>query len=137
MSSAKGYAVDTKVPVTRTKVEIEELCAKHGASAFGVFSDQASAFVTFDVRSTRVMFKLPTPADASSQELRSRWRGLLLCIKAKFEAVNRGVETFEEAFLSHVLAPDGRTFADHMGPKMKEIAKGSIEAPLMLTGPGS
>lgn len=131
MAPDRGYAVDTKVPVERTKVEIEKIALKNGAASFGVFSDQSHTLITFDVRGTRVLFRLPMPDNVSDQQRRSRWRGLMLCIKAKFEAINRGVETFEEAFLSHVLAPDGLTFADHMGPKMNEIAKGSIEAPLL------
>lgn len=40
---------------------------------------------------------------------RSRWRALLLTNKAKRESIDNGIETTEQAFLSHVVLPDGRT----------------------------
>jgi len=133
VTSSPGYAVDTKVPVVKTKAEIEALCLKHGARAYATMSEENLASIAFEVRGTRLLFRLPLPKPPDTQDSRSRWRGLLLCIKAKFEAVNRGVETFEEAFLSHIMTDDGRTVADHAVPRLKQIVAGNVP---LLPPPG-
>lgn len=127
-----GYAVDTKVPVVKTRAEIDALCVKHGAKNIATLTEEKRAVIAFELRGLRILFRLPLPKD-NEQDRRSRWRGLLLCIKAKFEAVNRGVETFEEAFLSHIMAEDGRTVADHAVPRLKQIVAGSVP---LLPPPG-
>ena len=52
--------------------------------------------------------------NAIAAEERRRWRALLLVIKAKLEAVQSGIVTFEEEFLAHVVMPDGRTVQQHV-----------------------
>lgn len=47
--------------------------------------------------------------EAFDQELRRRWRSLSLVIKAKLEAVESEITTFEEEFLAHIVLPGGRT----------------------------
>lgn len=133
MTSSPGYAVETKVPIVKTRQEIETLCAKHGASSFATLTEPKLATIAFAIRDMRVLFRLPLPNPNNGQDCRSRWRGLLLCIKAKFEAIARGVETFEEAFLSHIMAEDGRTVADHAVPRLKQIVAGDVP---LLPPPG-
>lgn len=133
MSKPVGYAIKTDVPVTRTKGEIEALCLKHGARAYATMNEEKSSAIAFEVRGLRLVFRLPLPNPLDGQDCRSRWRGLLLCLKAKFEAIERGVETFEEAFLSHVMAEDGRTVGDHAIPCLKQIVAGSVP---LLPPPG-
>jgi hypothetical protein len=58
---------------------------------------------------------------------------LFLCIKAKLESVESGIETFEEAFLAHVLTPNGTVY-DQVHPRLAEIAKTGQMVPL-LPGP--
>ncbi|MBS3927749.1 MAG: hypothetical protein KGZ65_04070 [Sphingomonadales bacterium] len=51
----------------------------------------------------------PRPPEVSArlweQACRQRWRALALAIKAKLEAVECGITTFEEEFLSHLVVP--------------------------------
>jgi hypothetical protein len=60
----------------------------------------------------------------------------LLCIKAKLEAVEAKIETFEEAFLAHVVLPDGKTVGEHALPAVAAIYKGGQLSPL-LPAPGA
>lgn len=129
--SAPGYAVDTKVPVVKTKAEIDALCAKHGAKNIATLAEDKRAMIAFELRGLRILFRLPLP-NASEQDRRSRWRGLLLCMKAKFEAVNRGVETFEEAFLAHMMTPSGETIAEQAHGRLEALAAGKVP---LLPGP--
>jgi hypothetical protein len=55
---------------------------------------------------------------AWEQACRSRWRALFLCIKAKLESIESGIETFEDAFLAHIQMPDGKTVAEHVKPNI-------------------
>jgi hypothetical protein len=61
---------------------------------------------------------------------------LLLCIKAKLESVEAKIETFEEAFLAHVVLPDGETVGEHALPAVAAIYKGGQLRPL-LPAPGA
>lgn len=130
-SKPRGYAVDTDVPVVKTRAEIDALCAKHGAKNIATLTEEKRATIAFELRGLRIVFRLPLP-NAAEQDRRSRWRGLLLCIKAKFEAVNRGVETFEEAFLAHVLTPNGDTLAEQASGRLQTLAAGNVP---LLPGP--
>jgi hypothetical protein len=37
-------------------------------------------------------------------------------IKAKLEAVETGIATFEDEFMAHVIMPDGKRVAEHVQP---------------------
>lgn len=118
----KGYAAGTKVPVVQSKAEIERLVTeKYGADAYGSFTKVETAHVMFCLDGRNIMFKMRV--DPSPQMARKNWRALLLVIKAKLESVSSGIETLEEAFLSQVVAPDGKTYGEHMIPAISSDYK--------------
>jgi len=142
------YAVDTDVPVERTKVEIEKLVVeKHKAEAYmtGQQTKPLRAMVQFKMQDRIVRFELPLPTEDTlprsrrsrrsdtrvAQATRSRWRALLLIIKAKLEAVENGVTTFEEEFLAHIVMPGDRTVAQYIVPRLAE-AYASGKLPRLL-----
>ena len=134
------YASRTKVPVEKTKIEIEATLKRYGADRFAYFSESAKAIIVFEVQQRRVRFDLPFEREGNSESAqrhqRERWRALLLCIKAKLESVTSNIETFEEAFLAHVVMPDGQTVYQHTAPRIEQIAKGGELRPL-LPGPAA
>jgi hypothetical protein len=71
---------------------------------------------------------------AYDQALRSRWRALLLVIKAKLEAVDVGISTIEQEFLANVVLPNdqllGRWLLDNAIP----LIRGG-QMPRLLEGP--
>lgn len=118
------YAADTKVPVERTRGEIEKLLLTRGASQFVAGWDGSAAMIAF-VLERQYRFTIPIPRDAPkgmtvSQLERSRWRTLLLVIKAKLESVDCGLTTFEQEFLANVVLPDGTTVYENVAPKIKQ-----------------
>ena len=128
------YAARTKVPVEKTKTEIETTLKRCGADRFAYFIEPSKALIVFEIENRRVRFDLPLPEGTSvrtDQARRERWRTLLLCIKAKLESVASKIESFEEAFLAHVVMPDGRTVHEHTAPRIAEIAKGGELGPLL------
>jgi hypothetical protein len=124
--AVRAYAVDTKVPVAKTRTEIETLVMKRGALDYATFTEAKGAMIAFRLKERRIVFRLPLPKPDNAQDVRSRWRGLLLAIKAKFESIDRGVESFDEAFLAHVMMDNGQTFGQAAIPRLKEITAGNV-----------
>jgi hypothetical protein len=124
------YAQKTTVAPEQTRMEIERLLSKHKASQYGTFVDHEArtARVQFRlhdriVRFTVILPELPTyrharPMATYDQNVRQRWRALLLVIKAKLEAVESHIATFEQEFLAHIVMPDGNTVGDLVLPQV-------------------
>jgi hypothetical protein len=106
------YAARTKVSVPATRLEIEAVLKRYGATRFAYMGEEGRAVVMFEANDRRLRFNLPVPEREQAQ--RVRWRALLLAIKAKLESVESGIESFEEAFLSHVVMADGQTIYERV-----------------------
>jgi hypothetical protein len=136
--SRRPYAADTKTPVSTTRIEIETTLTRFGATAFAFASQAKGATVMFECAGRRVRFELPLPTDntdaKTARRHRERWRALLLTIKSKLVSIDASIETFEEAFLAHVVMPDGQTVGDRIKPQIADQYKGG-SMPLMLAGP--
>lgn len=90
--------------------------------------------ICFEMNDRRVMFRTAMPDD--EQQTRAKWRALLLCIKAKLESVESGIESFENAFMAHVVMPDGRTVGEHIRPRIASAYAEGKMVPL-LPGPST
>lgn len=133
-----AYAEYTKVPVEQTRLEIERTLTRYGADRFAYFTQSELAVILFEANDRRIKFELPLPskeADKNGRHTRQKWRALLLCIKAKLEAVDSKIESFEEAFLAHVVLPDGSTVAEHTKERIAQAYSGGQMVPL-LPAPG-
>lgn len=146
------YALETKVPVGQTRGEIEALLEKYGADQFlyGTRSDPPGAAIGFRYANRNYRFLLPLPDEdefavtsrrvrrsaegrrtAHAQACRSHWRSLYLIIKAKLEAVECGVSTFEDEFLAYTLLADGRTVSEEVQPAIRQIYETGRVLPLL------
>ncbi|MCC5777898.1 hypothetical protein H7H48_02450 [Nitratireductor sp. B36] len=147
-----AYAATTSVSVSKTKGEIDGLLRKHKAAGFGVFEERTRAMLVFEMSERRIVFHLPLPdqldkefvmtargkarsADAAlaawEQACRSRWRALFLCIKAKLESIESGIESFEDAFLAHIQMPDGHSVSEHVKPRIAQAYETGTMQPLL------
>jgi hypothetical protein len=134
-----AYAENTAVPADRSRAEIERTLARYGADQFMYGWEAERAIVGFRADGKYVRFVLPIPdrADyahtdrgklrsagaaekAYDQAVKQRWRALALVIKAKLEAVESGIVTFEEEFLAHFVLPDNTTVAEAAIPALEE-----------------
>lgn len=134
------YAESTEVPADRSKAEIERTLRRYGADQFMYGWENTRALVRFRAHGRHVSFELPMPnrseftytearrqrrsADqiekAYDQAIRQRWRALALVIKAKLEAVDTGITTFEQEFLAHTVLPDGQTVGQWILPQVEQ-----------------
>lgn len=152
------YASETSVSVEKSRAELESILSRYGADSFGYVSEAQRAMIGFRVKGRTVRFIVPLPDrqekrfwftphrrnQRSQQEAykeweqacRQRWRALVLCVKAKLEAVNAGITTFESEFLAHFVLKDGRTYGDAVIPQLDNaLANGRM--PLLLTDASS
>lgn len=144
------YARGTEVPIERSRAEIEKTLQRYGASHFAYMTEPTRAVIAFVADDRRIRFDLPLPSrdqfvltaqrkqrtppqieSARDQACRERWRALGLCIKAKLESVEAGIESFEDAFLAHVVLPDGQTVAEHTRPRIAQAYQTGTTQPLL------
>jgi len=126
----RRFAVDTTVSVDKSIAEIRALVLGYGGTAFAQAEGSSKYGVQFGMKERFVKFILPLPDRNDKrylrdgrgsvrrqdrrlahweQDCRSRYRALALAIKAKLEAVETGITTFEEEFYAHILLPGGQT----------------------------
>lgn len=126
------FASNTSVSVEKSRAELDRVLAKAGASQRMMGSDDAEgvAYVVFTLDKRQVRLRVPMPradekrfqrdgrgrpldaskrAAAYEQGCRTRWRQLLLLVKAKLEAITLGLSTVEREFLADLYLADGRT----------------------------
>ncbi len=123
------YAERTKVPVGRSKADIEALAKKYGATAFATMETEGRAQIAFSMAGRNILFRVSLPDDPQAE--RSIWRALLLTIKGKLESAERRIETFEEAFLANIVMPGGQTVADVTVPAIEQHYDGRTDVPLL------
>ena len=150
------FAADTSVSVERSRADIERALANYGATRFVYSTDteKGLAIVGFAAKDRHVRFTLKLPkldafrytetrrvrrseADtrkAWEQAQRQRWRALLLVIKAKLEAVECNISTFEQEFLANIVLPDGSTVGDWAAPQLVAAYSTGHMPPLLGSG---
>lgn len=135
------YAQQTGVSSEKSKAEIEQLLTKYGATSFASGWQNDQAVIAFCMVERRIKFILPLPSKgdkefthtaskqykrspdeaykAWEQATRQRWRALALVVKAKLEAVDTGITSFEDEFMAHIVMPDGKTVSEHAMPMIQ------------------
>jgi hypothetical protein len=147
--STPRYASNTDVSSGRSKEEIERTLVRYGASQFMSGWNLDQAVIGFVVHDRQIKFILPMPDRAHrefthtparntrrteveiervyEQAIKQRWRALALVIKAKLEAVEAGIVTFEDEFAMHMVLPGGRTVREHVLPAIdKAYSTGTV-----------
>lgn len=140
-----AFAEGTKVAVEKTRGEIESLVRKYGATQFSSGWTGAEAGIVFVVRGRSVKFVVPMPSKDDKKvrakaaamrgwiatnlpkvveaEERRRWRCLLLSIKAKLDAVETGIFTFDQEFLAHIVTDNGQTIFERLSTNTEMSAR--------------
>ena len=150
------YAENTSVPSDKSRAEIERTLTRYGAERFLYGWEADYAVIGFTMLDRQVKFLLPLPdrndhdfthtpergnarsapqaAAQYEQAVRQRWRALALVIKAKLEAVESGINEFEDEFLAHIVLPNGQTVGTFMRPQIAHAYEHG-DMPKLLPGP--
>ena len=151
------FAAHTDVSVEKSRAEIERMIVRYGASQTAFMNAPGRALIMFEANERRIVFELPLPdlsddkfartpggrkrltpekrMQAWEQGCRQRWRALALVIKAKLEAVESGITTFEDEFLAHIMMPDGVTVGRHIKPAVAAWYASGTMQPLLPAPP--
>lgn len=134
------YAAQTSVSVEKSQAELQRVLTRWGADQYAFGWEAARAVVGFRAQNRNVRFVLELPSiddyartpkqrylrdpetqqKAWEQACRQQWRSLVLTVKAKLEAVESGIATFEDEFLPYTLLPSGETVAEWVGPQIDQ-----------------
>jgi hypothetical protein len=152
--TTRRYAEGTEVSTDRSRAEIESTLRRYGADQFVSGWDASRAMLGFRVNGRHVRFELPMPSrddpaikdtpsgrwersakqqdEVYEQEVRRRWRALNLAVKAKLEAVDTGIATFDDEFLAYLVLPGNQTVGQLMGDGRLDAALASGTMPPLL-----
>ncbi len=141
VSGMARFAQQTAVSPDRSRSEIEQTLLRYGAEQFLYGWSGNAAMIGFSYKGRTVKFRLPLPARDDpkftetpargrrrsnetqialwEQACRQSWRALCLVIKAKLEAVESGITTFEDEFLAHFVLPNGQSVGGYILPKLQ------------------
>lgn len=146
------FAEGTSVSVSKSRAEIEGLIIRYGATSTAFLNAPDRAAIMFEAKGRRIRFDLPLPSkedkrfardgrgtvrgpakrlEAWEQACRQSWRALALVIKAKLEAVESGITTFEDEFMAHIVLPDGQKVGDYVRPRIEEAYSTNTMVPLL------
>lgn len=149
------YAKDTSVSSDRSLTEIRSTIRRYGASGFAYMERDDSASVAFEYANRQVRFQIyfpdpeapeftHTPTGLNRTEsaaraehekaVRQRWRALALVVKAKLEAVEADIATFDQEFLPYLVLPGGRTVFETVGERVAQSIESGVPGRLMLEG---
>lgn len=147
-----AYAKDTQVSQTASLLEIEKVLARYGADQFMYGKTGQYAVIGFVMvgRQVRITVPLPDKADRKfwvtdtgrdrsesvalkewEQACKQKYRALSLVVKAKLEAVEAGITTFEEEFMAHLVLPGGQTVGQRLLPEIDEAQRTGKMPPLL------
>jgi len=152
MGKPARYATGTNVPADRSRLEIERLLKRHGASGFMSGWDESSCaeqiMCKLEGRMLKFTVETPQPSQfmqtekgrqrttnaaekACEAEHKRRWRALLLLVKAKLEAIAAELSTVEHEFLADIYLPDGNTVGQWIGKQLDEVYEQGGMPPLL------
>jgi len=132
---ATNYVRGASITCAASRAEIQDMLTSHGATGFRCASRDGGTAIAFTAGHRRFRFAYTppggektgtdsrmqprkTPPGSRSPEEASRryWHKLSLLIRAKLDAVDEGIATFEEEFLAYMLLPGGDTVLQGVQP---------------------
>lgn len=137
-----SYAQKTHVPTERSQAEIRKILGRYGATGFVYGESDTVSMVMFEMAGRRIKILLPMPQKPSpgatiasittyNQLCRSRWRCLVLVIKAKLESVESKITTLEQEFMAHIVLPNNQTIGEVMLPQIEASYRNNKMPPLL------
>ncbi|MFD5599898.1 hypothetical protein ACFWHR_07550 [Leucobacter sp. NPDC058333] len=146
------YASKTDVTSDRSRGEIEKTLSRYGATHFAYMTEPGAARIAFQANDRQVRFTIPLPDPAArefthhsrgertasardaayEQASRQKWRALALVVKAKLEAIESGIATFEQEFYAHTILPSGRTVFEETGEQVATMIETGMPSRLMI-----
>jgi len=146
------YAKNTMVSLESSRMELERLLRRAGASKAMIGWDSKQAYVAFVLNDIPIKQKVTMPPveefgktdqnrdrkkdaqfKAWDQACRQRMREFVQLIKAKLIAIHIGVRSIEQEFFADICLPSGQTIYEVQGLSLEEALAGK-KLPALLPG---
>lgn len=130
----RRFAEGTTVDVSKSRMQIESLLIKGGATQIVIgFDRESRGFVHFSLDARQYRFLLPQRSSkrAAAQVDRENWRTLVLFIKAKLEAIASELVTAEQELLAWLVLPNGKTLGSEIEIAIERIYQSGTMQPLL------
>lgn len=150
----RKFAEGTGVPVERSRGEIERLLKRHKATGFFYGEQNERAMIGFELGGRRYHMDLTYPPlesyrfmqagfagprersvdqmeTAQEKEKQRLWRGLLLLVKAKLEAVADGIALLEMELMPYTVMPNGQRAGEWLEPQIEQAYSTKRMPPLL------
>lgn len=128
------YASRTKTSVEASRAEIERDLKRFKADAFAYMEERRRQLVQFRIEGRIIRLEIEMPTH--EQERMTKWRALVLYVRSRLVAVQAGITTLEDAFMSDIVLPDGARLGSWMRPQLA-LAYEQGSQPKMLPAPDS
>ncbi len=147
----RKYAEGTTVSVEKSKAEIEATATRYGATEYAQGWSGDRAVIQFTIQGKRVKIALNLPRQDDEEfrydkrgylrtpkardktyddELKRRWRVLLIRLKARLEELDDGTPV-EFALMPFLMLPNGLTLGEALGPEIDRICQTGNLPPLL------
>lgn len=139
------FAKTTTVSAKSSRDEIEATLLRYGVIKMATLQDGRGFAIGFELRGRRYRLEVPHPIREDfkndshfEQAIRTRWRVLLLLLKAKLESIECGLSTFEQEFLPQTILPGtNRTVSDYLPAEIERAYLENKTPQLLLEGPSA
>lgn len=149
------YVRGASITSAASRVEIQDMLTGYGATGFRCGWEEGRAAIAFTAGERRFRFVLALPGSAemagsagdplqprrqgagskSAEELSRRcWHQLSLLIRAKLDAVDSGIVTFDQEFLAYMVLPGGGTVFQEAAPAIGTAYATGVRAGLFGKG---
>jgi hypothetical protein len=149
------YVLGASISSAASRVEIQDMLTGYGATGFRCGWEEGRAAIAFTAgnRQFRLVLALPRSADLAGsagdplqprrpgtgtkspeETARRCWHRLALLIRAKLEAVDSGIVTFDQEFLAYMVLPGGGTVFQEAAPAIGTAYATGVRAGLLGEG---
>jgi len=123
------YAERTRVTAAKSRADIEAELSKHDCDKIAVMSSATEIVFAFIKDAIQYKTGIDFPAD-DAREKKRRLRTLFAYIKARLNAVEDGLVTFEQEFVGEVVTANGHTIREQALEQVQSSA--NLPTVLML-----
>ena len=127
--------------IEKVQTEFASVVQGFGASDFTIHDQPLAPFVTFKFNNWKIRLVLELPRrdeerfwitqgraqDAWEAACLRLWQAAVASVRARFTGVKEGVETFENAFLAHILTQDNASVSAQVYPKLCKAYRDGTE----------
>ncbi len=113
------YAHGTKVPIEKSKFELENICNKHGVTNFSTLQGDTTTAILFKYHGRLYRIDINFKGD-DEQERRRKWRVIVITLKVMFESIDNNVIDGQLLFQPWTVLPGNTVLHSRIAPQIEQ-----------------